>query len=90
MDEKKQLYTGVCTSTLSPGCVKAFIMADMANDKAMINELTYGEKDLHTLTAKIVFPEIPKDMPVEEVKEPVEEKKPSVRKTGAKNDSKSR
>lgn len=47
---------------------ESFIMADMANDKAMINELTYGEKDLHTLTAKIVFPEIPKDMPVEEVK----------------------
>ena len=47
---------------------ESFIMADMANDKAMINELTYGEKDLHTLTAKIVFPEIPKDMPVKEVK----------------------
>lgn len=47
---------------------ESFIMADMANDKAMINELTYGEKDLHTLTAKIVFPEIPKDMPVSEVK----------------------
>ena len=43
-------------------------MADMANDTAMINELTYGEKDLHTLTAKIVFPQIPKDMPVSEVK----------------------
>ena len=47
---------------------ESFIMADMANDTAMINELTYGEKDLHTLTAKIVFPEIPKDMPVSEVK----------------------
>lgn len=43
-------------------------MASIANDKAMINELMYGEKDLHTLTAKIVFPEIPKDMPAEEVK----------------------
>lgn len=43
-------------------------MADVANDKEMIEELTYGEKDLHTLTAKIVFPEIPKDMPAEEVK----------------------
>ena len=47
---------------------ESFIMADMANDTAMINELTYGEKDLHTLTAKIVFPQIPKDMPVSEVK----------------------
>ena len=43
-------------------------MASIANDKAMINELMYGEKDLHTLTAKIVFPEIPKDMPADEVK----------------------
>ena len=48
---------------------ESFIMADMANDTAMINELTYGEKDLHTLTAKIVFPHIPKDMPADEVKE---------------------
>lgn len=43
-------------------------MADVANDKEMIRELTYGEKDLHTLTAKIVFPEIPKDMSAKEVK----------------------
>lgn len=48
---------------------ESFIMADMANDTAMINELMYGEKDLHTLTAKLVFPQIPKDMPVEEVRE---------------------
>lgn len=47
---------------------ESFIMADTANDEEMIRELTYGEKDLHTLTAKIVFPEIPKDMPAEEVK----------------------
>ena len=44
-------------------------MASIANDKAMINELMYGEKDLHTLTAKLIFPYIPKDMPVDEVKE---------------------
>lgn len=47
---------------------ESFIMADIANDKAMIEELMYGEKDLHTLTAKIVFPQIPKDMPAKEVK----------------------
>lgn len=47
---------------------ESFIMADVADDKEMIRELTYGEKDLHTLTAKIVFPEIPKDMPAKEVK----------------------
>ena len=47
---------------------ESFIMASIANDKAMINELMYGEKDLHTLTAKLVFPQIPKDMPASEVK----------------------
>ena len=47
---------------------ESVLMASIANDKAMINELMYGEKDLHTLTAKIVFPEIPKDMPADEVK----------------------
>lgn len=48
---------------------ESFLMASIANDIAMINELTYGEKDLHTLTAKIVFPEIPKNMSAKEVKE---------------------
>lgn len=43
-------------------------MASIANDKAMIHELMEGEKDLHTLTAKMVYPEIPKDMTAKEVK----------------------
>lgn len=47
---------------------ESFIMASIANDKAMIDELMYGEKDLHTLTAKLVYPYIPKDMPAKEVK----------------------
>ena len=47
---------------------ESVLMASIANDKAMINELMYGEKDLHTLTAKIIFPQIPRDMPAEEVK----------------------
>lgn len=45
------------------------VMASIANDKAMIHELMGGEKDLHTLTAKIVYPQIPKDMSAKEVKE---------------------
>ena len=48
---------------------ESVLMASIANDKAMIHALMEGEKDLHTLTAKIVFPEIPKDMPAKEVKE---------------------
>lgn len=47
---------------------ESVLMASIANDKAMINELMHGEKDLHTLTAKLIFPYIPKDMPAKEVK----------------------
>ena len=47
---------------------ESFLMASIANDEAMIKELMYGEKDLHTLTAKIIFSQIPKDMPAKEVK----------------------
>lgn len=43
-------------------------MGDIANDKAILNELINGDKDLHTLTAKIVFDYIPKDMTAKEVK----------------------
>ena len=47
---------------------ESVIMADIANDKAMIHELMEGEKDLHTLTAKLIFSQIPKDMSAKEVK----------------------
>lgn len=47
---------------------ESFIMGDIANDEAILHELIYGDKDLHTLTAKIVFDYIPKDMPAKEVK----------------------
>lgn len=47
---------------------ESFLMASIANDKAMIHELMEGEGDLHTLTAKLVYSEIPKDMPADEVK----------------------
>ena len=47
---------------------ESVLMASIANDKAMINELMYGEKDLHTLTAKLIFSYIPKDMSAKEVK----------------------
>lgn len=43
-------------------------MASISNDKAILNELINGDKDLHTLTAKIVFSYIPKDMSAKEVK----------------------
>lgn len=47
---------------------ESFIMGDIADDKAILHELNYGDKDLHTLTAKIIYDYIPKDMPAKEVK----------------------
>ena len=47
---------------------ESFIMGDIADDKAILHELNEGDKDLHTLTAKIVFNYIPKDMSAKEVK----------------------
>lgn len=47
---------------------ESFIMASLANDKAMIKELTEGSKDLHSLTARLVFDEIPNDFPITEIK----------------------
>ena len=43
-------------------------MASMANDEAMLEELTNGSGDLHSLTAKMVFQQIPRDMPLKDIK----------------------
>jgi DNA polymerase I-like protein with 3'-5' exonuclease and polymerase domains len=48
---------------------ESFLMASIANDKAMLDELINGSKDMHSLTAKMVFKDkIPQDMPTEKVK----------------------
>lgn len=48
---------------------ESFLMASVANDKAMLDELINGSKDMHSLTAKMVFKDkIPQDMPTEKVK----------------------
>jgi DNA polymerase I-like protein with 3'-5' exonuclease and polymerase domains len=48
---------------------ESFLMASIANDKAMLDELINGSKDMHSLTAKMVFRDkIPQDMPTEKVK----------------------
>lgn len=44
------------------------IMASIANDKAMLEELINGSGDLHSLTAKLVFLEIPRDTLLTEIK----------------------
>lgn len=47
---------------------ESFLMASIANDKAMLDELINGSGDMHSLTAKMVFPEIPRDTPLKDIK----------------------
>lgn len=47
---------------------ESYLMASMANDEAMLEELTNGSGDLHSLTAKMVFQQIPRDMPLKDIK----------------------
>ena len=48
---------------------ESFLMASIANDKAIIHELTEGSKDLHSLTAYLSYPNlIPRDTPITEIK----------------------
>lgn len=48
---------------------ESFLMASIANDKAMLDELIHGSKDMHALTAKMVFKDqIPQDMPTAQIK----------------------
>ena len=48
---------------------ESFIMADITGDEAMLNELNHGEGDMHTLAAKMLYDQIPKNMPAKEVKD---------------------
>ena len=36
IEEKKQLYTGCCTTTLSPGLVKALMIAEIAGTTPLV------------------------------------------------------
>lgn len=47
---------------------ETYLMASIADDKAIINELTNGSGDIHSLTAYISYPEIPRDTPIKEIK----------------------
>lgn len=47
---------------------ESYLMASMANDEAMLDELINGSGDLHSLTAKMVFRQIPRDMPLKDIK----------------------
>lgn len=47
---------------------ESYLMASMANDEAMLDELINGSGDLHSLTAKMVFQQIPRDVPLKDIK----------------------
>lgn len=47
---------------------ETYILADIANDKAIIDELTYGSGDIHSLTAYMSYKEIPRDTPIKDIK----------------------
>lgn len=43
-------------------------MASIANDQAIIKELTEGSGDIHSLTAYMSYKEIPRETPITEIK----------------------
>ena len=48
---------------------ETYLMASIADDKAIIDELTNGSGDIHSLTAYISYPEkIPRDTPIKDIK----------------------
>lgn len=47
---------------------ETYLMASIANDRAIIEELTNGSGDIHSLTAYMSYLEIPRDTPIKEIK----------------------
>lgn len=47
---------------------ETYLMASIANDKAIIEELTNGSGDIHSLTAYMSYHEIPRDIPIKDIK----------------------
>lgn len=47
---------------------ETYILANIANDKAIIEELIHGSGDIHSLTAYMSYKEIPRDTPINEIK----------------------
>ena len=47
---------------------ETYILADIANDKAIIEELTNGSGDIHSLTAYMSYKQIPRDTPIKDIK----------------------
>lgn len=47
---------------------ETYLLASIANDKAIIEELTHGSGDIHSLTAYMSYKEIPRDTPIKDIK----------------------
>ena len=47
---------------------ETYLMASIANDQAIIKELTEGSGDIHSLTAYMSYQEIPRDTPIKDIK----------------------
>lgn len=47
---------------------ETYLMASIANDKAIIKELTEGSGDIHSLTAYMSYMQIPRDTPIKDIK----------------------
>ena len=47
---------------------ETYLLASIANDKAIIEELTNGSGDIHSLTAYMSYTEIPRDTPIKDIK----------------------
>lgn len=47
---------------------ETYLLASIANDKAIIDELTNGSGDIHSLTAYISYKEIPRDTKIKDIK----------------------
>ena len=47
---------------------ETYLMASIANDQAIIKELTEGSGDIHSLTAYMSYPEIPRDTDIKDIK----------------------
>ncbi len=47
---------------------ETYLMASIADDKAILDELINGSGDIHSLTAYMSYHEIPRDTPIKEIK----------------------
>ena len=47
---------------------ETYLMASIADDKAIIKELTEGSGDIHSLTAYMSYKEIPRDTQIKDIK----------------------